>query len=205
MIYTYTLNGLPLQTGDIICTTDGGRGNLITYALRAIGSVTPGPVKHVLVYVGPGGWCVESGPKGVIAFRIEGDTWVPERMRKRRGELMGRLYGVAYPLAGQRISRRAESRIRAYIARYCLEQAEAGKPYNLNLLNPDTERAFYCSQLAYRAYLPVGIDLNSELGIPSLPGLRSIVFPQEVWSGCAHLIATAGPAGVDPLAHARQR
>jgi uncharacterized protein YycO len=49
-----------------------------------------------------------------------------------------------------------------------------------------TEDAFYCSQLAYKAYLKEGIDLNTGKGVPHFPGMESIVFPQEIWSGCEH-------------------
>jgi hypothetical protein len=110
MIYSYEIDGLPIQTSDIVCTTDGG---------------------------------------GEIA-------------------------------AGQ---------FRDSVGSYCL--AQAGKPYNLNFFDPDTEDGFYCSQLPYLAYLPHGIDLNTGMGVPDVPGTSRIVFPQEIWSGCSHRRAAA--------------
>ena len=121
-----------------------------------------------------------------IAFELEGHTWVAERMREQRAQLMGRLYGAAYPLYDSGHSAREERAIRADIAAYCLAQATLRKPYNLNLLNPHTDSAFYCSQLAYRAYLRHGIDLNSEQGVPRIKLIEPVIFPQEIWSGCSH-------------------
>jgi len=34
---------------------------------------------------------------------------------------------------------------------------QVGKPYNLNFFDPETAKAFYCSQLAYKAYQSVGL------------------------------------------------
>jgi uncharacterized protein YycO len=58
-------------------------------------------------------------------------------------------------------------------------------------LDSMTEDAFYCSQLAYKAYLREGIDLNTGKGIQNFPGMESIIFPQEIWSGCKHERAPA--------------
>ena len=186
MIHTYKINGLLVQTGDILCTTDGRGRNVFTDPLCVIGMLVPGKIKHVIVYVGPGGWCVEAGPRGVIAFDLQGETWSVEKMAKQRGRLMGALYGIAYPLRDTNYSIKDLAAIRSQVARYCLAQARAKKPYNPNYFNPQTEAAFYCSQLAYKAYLPYGIDLNTEQGVPDIKAIRSIVFPQEIWSGCAH-------------------
>jgi len=70
--------------------------------------------------------------------------------------------------------------------RISLAQAEAGKPYNLNFLNSQTDDAFYCSQLAYKAYLRHDIDLNTGKGVPNFPGTGNVIFPQEIWSGCSN-------------------
>ena len=83
-------------------------------------------------------------------------------------------------------SEEEEAQIRSSVADYCLAQAAANKPYNLNFLDSQTEDAFYCSQLAYKAYLPHGIDLNSGQGVPNVKGTSRIIFPQEIWSGCIH-------------------
>ncbi len=68
-------------------------------------------------------------------------------MTKKRGHFIDILYGVAYPLQGRGLSKETEANIRRSVADYCLAQAAANKPYNLNFFDPDTERAFYCSQL----------------------------------------------------------
>ncbi len=71
MIYSYEMNGLKLQTGDLICTTDGGGENIEGQFWRLIGKLIPGDVDHIVVYVGPGGRCVEAGAKGkVITFEV---------------------------------------------------------------------------------------------------------------------------------------
>ena len=35
---------------------------------RLVGRLVPGDVDHVMMYVGPGGRCIEAGSRGVIAF-----------------------------------------------------------------------------------------------------------------------------------------
>jgi uncharacterized protein YycO len=77
--------------------------------------------------------------------------------------------------------------MRSRIAEYCL--AQVGKPYNLNFLNAETGDTFYCSQLAYKAYQQVGIDLNTGLAMEQLPGTNAIVYPQEIWDGFSHRAA----------------
>ena len=186
MIHQYQVDGLWLTTGDLICTTAGGQRSVVTQLLRPLEWCMPGPVKHVIVYVGPGGRCVEAGPRGVIAFRLTGHAWSAERMRRERGGLAGCFYGVTYPLCGTTYSRHEQRRIRAAIADYCLRQVAARRPYNWRFWDPEREDAFYCSQLAYKAYQPFEINLNSEQGIPDRTLLRSVVYPQEVWSGCVH-------------------
>ncbi len=185
MIYTNELCGLPLQTGDLICTTDGKEDILPGELWHAVGKLVPGPVDHVIVYVGPGGRCVEAGAKlKVITFEFQGHEWHPETLVEQRGPLIDTFYGVAYPLAG--VDPETAASIRESVAAYCLAQAAAGKPYNLHFHDSDTEAAFYCSQLAYKAYLPHGINLNTGAGVPAMPGTTSIIFPQEIWAGCEH-------------------
>jgi hypothetical protein len=183
-IFSAQINGLSLTTGDLICTSDGG-GELIRGEFwRVVGKLIPGEVDHIVVFLGPDGRCVEAGAKGkVILFQIPGPTWKADRMLPQRG-LIDQLYGTAYPLAERSLSQEAEEAYRRRVAKYCLDQV--GKPYNLNFLNSGTDKAFYCSQLAYKAYLQVGIDLNTNLGIPSIPFTDSIIFPQEIYSSCVH-------------------
>ena len=184
MIYRFKINGVPLQTGDLICTTDGGSVIVAGEFWRLVGKLVPGPVDHIVVYVGPGGRCVESGLGGVHLFEAT-DPWDAEAMLSQRF-FPDQFYGIAYPLKGKGLSPEQETRIRESVAAYCLAQAEARKPYNVNYLDSQTEEAFYCSQLAYKAYLPHGIDLNTGQEIPDLRGTRSIIFPQEIWAGCPH-------------------
>ena len=195
MVYMYTIDGLLVRTGDVICTTDGELDIMPGDFWRLLGRLLPGEVGHVAVYVGPEGRCVEAAGRGVVTFEVEGHTWVAERMVEQRGRFIDRLYGVAYPLQGRGLSQEEEAEIRQSVANYCLAQAAANKPYNINFLNPDTEEAFYCSQLPYKAYLAHGINLNTGQGVPNLVGTSSIVFPQEIWSGCRHQKAVASVVG----------
>lgn len=185
MVHAFEINGLPVRTGDLICTTDGGGKGLAGLFWRIVGKIIPGKVDHIAVYVGPEGRCSEAGAKGVITFDMKGDAWDPMEMKDRRG-LLDTLYGIAYPLADKNFSTERENEIREGVARYCLEQAAVEKPYNINFFDPKTEKAFYCSQLAYKAYMQFGIDLNSGKGAPPIPGTSAIVFPQEIWSGCVN-------------------
>jgi uncharacterized protein YycO len=81
--------------------------------------------------------------------------------------------------------------MRTRVAKYCL--AQLGKPYNLNFLHAETEDAFYCSQLAYKAYQQIGINLNTGLAMEQLPGTNAIVYPQEIWDGFSHRAAQTKP------------
>jgi hypothetical protein len=130
---------------------------------------------------------VEAGSRGVAAFEVEGGCWQPDRLIYERGLLVDTFLGVVHPLAGYELSPQAERYICEDISQYCL--AQLGKPYNLNFLDAEQENAFYCSQLAYKAYQRHGIDLNTGLGIPNLPGSSRIVFPQEIWDGFQHVRA----------------
>lgn len=199
MIYEYKINGLPVKTGDIICTTDGGAPVLAGQFWRLVGKIVPGDVDHVAIYTGPEGYCVESGAKGrVIAYEVKGEVWDSRRMKHDRGGVIDTLHGIAYPLAKQRLTGEKENEVRQAVAAYCLAQVAARKPYNLNFFNSKTEDAFYCSQLAYLAYLMHGIDLNTGQGVPDVPGTESIIYPQEIWRGCANAKCTAasGQGGI---------
>jgi hypothetical protein len=190
-VHTDQIDGLTVQTGDLICTsTTQGQSVFAGFLWRIFGMIIPGPVDHIAVYIGPGGRCVEAGAKlCVTTFNILGNTWDELKMIEARGPLFDTLYGIAYPLAGRSLSEAEEARIRRAVASYCLRQAEAGKPYNPIFTDSATDNAFYCSQLAYRAYLEQGIDLHTRQGVPDIPGTDSIVFPQEIWAGCAHVRA----------------
>ena len=187
MIHTHQINGLTVQTGDVICTMNGKPDILPGEFWRLVGRLVPGDVDHVAMYLGPEGRCIESGAKGVVTFEVKGGNWVAEKMMRKRGHLVDTFYGVAYPLAGRGLSSELEEQIREDVAAFALTQVS--KPYNLNFLNANTEASYYCSQLIYRAYLRCGIDLNTGLAMEGLPGTNMIVYPQELWSGCIHRMA----------------
>lgn len=183
-IYTHIYNGLQVTTGDVLCTHDGDADSLFGQIWRVLGLLVPGEIDHTVLYVGPGGRCVEAGARGVIAFEMPGETWESEALFSQR-LLADSLYGVAYPLQDLTVSPAEEARIRSGVAQYCLKQVELSKPYNFNYFDPQQEGAFYCSQLIYKAYLAYGIDLNRDQEVPG--GVVSqVVFPQEIWTGCFH-------------------
>jgi hypothetical protein len=184
MIYTYEINGLPVQTGDIICTMNGKPDILPGEFWRLVGRLVPGEVDHVAIYLGPDGRCAEAGAKGVITFDIPNGKWDTERMALQRGLLFDTLYGIVSPLDVLGYSDDEEEHMRMAIAEYTL--AQVGKPYNLNFLNAETEDSFYCSQLAYKAYQKIGINLNTGLAMEQIPGTNQIVYPQEIWDGFSH-------------------
>jgi hypothetical protein len=138
----------------------------------------------VAIYLGPNGRCVEAVGRGVITFDVPSGRWDTERMALQRGLLFDSFYGVASPLDGLAIAEEEENELRTAIAGYC--RAQIGKPYNLNFLNAETEETFYCSQLAYKAYQQIGIDLNTGLTMEQLPGTNAIIYPQEIWNGFSH-------------------
>ena len=187
MIYTYQIEGIPVQTGDIICTMNGKPDILPGEFWKLVGRLVPGDVDHVAVYVGPQGRCIEAGAHGVIKFTVFDEKWDTERMARRRGHLFDTFYGIVSPLDALEVTENEQEEMRKRVAKYCL--AQVGKPYNLNFLNAETEESFYCSQLAYKAYQQIGIDLNTGLAMEQLPGTNAIVYPQEIWDGFSHRIA----------------
>lgn len=191
MIHTYQIEGIALQTADIICTMNGKPEVLPGEFWLLVGRLVPGDVDHVAIYLGPDGQCIESGARGVITFNVPGGRWDTERMAPQRGLLFDTFYGVVSPLDGLGLGEEEEQEMRAAVASYC--RAQVGKPYNLNFLNANQEDAFYCSQLAYKAYQQIGIDLNTGLAMEQLPGTNSIIYPQEIWAGFSHRAAQTNP------------
>lgn len=183
-IYTYQINRNPIQTGDIICTMNGKPEILPGEFWRLVGRLVPGDVDHVAIYLGPDGRCAEAGARGVITFDIPKGKWDTERMARQRGLLFDTFYGIVSPLDTLSFSEDEERSMRLAVANYILNQV--GKPYNLNFLNAETEDAFYCSQLAYKAYQTIGINLNTGLAMEQMPGTNQIVYPQEIWDGFSH-------------------
>ncbi len=140
MVYTYQIEGIALQTGDIICTMNGKPDILPGEFWRLVGRLVPGDVDHVAIYLGPDGRCVEAGARGVITFDIPNGSWNTERMALQRGLLFDTFYGIASPIDGLQVSEDEEFEMRSRVAAYCL--AQVGKSYNLNFLNPETEDGF---------------------------------------------------------------
>ena len=183
MIYEYEINGVCLRTGDLVCTTDWGAPVLPGEFWRFIGKLIPADVNHIAVYVGPAGRCVEAGARGrVITYTVENGSWDSARMRPERGEMQDAFYGAVYPLEGRGLSEKEETKIRENVACYCLAQSELGKPYNLNFYNSKTEEMFYCSHLAYMAYLKNGINLYADREAHSYRETERIIFPHELWN-----------------------
>lgn len=190
MIYQTTISGLPVRTGDVICTQDGAEASLVGRLWRALGHFVPGEIDHVILYVGPGGRCVEAGARGVIVFEAPDGPWSAEQMADER-LLYDTLVGVADPLAGRGLAPEEEERIRAGVAAYCIEQAVANKPYNFNFFDPETDAAFYCSQLIYQAYLEYGVDLaRGEIDADVRDDVR-LVLPQVIWQN-SHSVRMKG-------------
>jgi cell wall-associated NlpC family hydrolase len=183
-VYTYQINGMPVQTGDIVCTMNGKPEILPGEFWRLIGRLVPGDVDHVAIYLGPDGRCAEAGARGVITFDVPKGQWDTERMARQRGLLFDTFYGVVSPLDALGFLEDEERAMRLTVANYVLSRV--GKPYNLNFLNAETEDAFYCSQLAYKAYQTIGINLNTGLAIEQMPGTNQIIYPQEIWDGFSH-------------------
>jgi hypothetical protein len=189
MIYDHCFNGIPVRSGDILCTQDGdAAAGLFGQIWRVLGKLLPGEIDHCLMYLGPGGRCIESGARGVILFEMPGETWSSALLAKER-LLLDRLVGAVCPLAGRGLSGDEENRIREEVVSFCLEQAARRKPYNLNYFDPLRDGAFYCSQLMYRAYLASSIDLDADR---STSLLGRIVFPEEIWNACPHRRVEAG-------------
>ena len=184
MMHTYQIEGITLQTGDIICTMNGKPDILPGEFWRFVGRLVPGDVDHIAIYIGPDGRCIEAGTRGVITFDVPDGQWDTERMAPQRGHLFDSFYGVASPLDVHGLAEEEEYEMRETIALYCL--AQVGKPYNLNFLNAETEESFYCSQLAYKAYQQIGIDLNTGLAMEQLRGTNAIIYPQEIWVAFSH-------------------
>ncbi|MEI7844179.1 MAG: YiiX/YebB-like N1pC/P60 family cysteine hydrolase [Chloroflexota bacterium] len=190
MIYNYVVNGLLVKTGDIVCTMNGKPNILPGEFWRLVGMLVPGEVDHIAIYLGPDGRFVEAGALGVVTFIIHDGVWYPEHTMSERGMLVDTFYGVAYPLSNIGFTLEQEDEVRVGVAEYCLEHL--GRPYNLNFLDSDRDDSFYCSQLAYKAYLSMGINLNTGLSIEKIPGTNKIIFPQEIWDKCTHLRCESG-------------
>ncbi|MBN1842543.1 MAG: hypothetical protein JW883_09730 [Deltaproteobacteria bacterium] len=76
---------MTVETGDLICTTDGNPSFLMGQFWWFIGKLIAGEVDHIFVYVGPKGRCVEAGAKGkVITFSVHDHHWYAASMFAQR-------------------------------------------------------------------------------------------------------------------------
>jgi len=188
MIHTDEFNGLPVKTGDILCTRDGTEHGWFGLLWKLAGYLVPGPIDHVILYVGPNGRCVEAGGKGVIEFKMPHQRWDAAQAMDER-YIADRLVGISYPLRGLNLSASAEEEIRSTVAAYCLDHV--GKPYNANFLNTVTDKAFYCSQLIYLAYRAAGIDLGMRpVAVFTEPSETAstplVLLPTQLMHNCTH-------------------
>lgn len=184
MIHEFAVCGRRVKTGDVISTSDG-TNSIYSLGYRLLGKLIPGETDHSILYVGPGGLCVEAGIYGVIAFEA-GKGWDSADMLAARG-LLDTFRAASSVLANRGLSVDQEREIRSFVRAYAL--GCVGKPYNINFLDPDNERALYCSQLIYLAYKKVGIDLN--VGRSGVAGkwFDRVVFPQEILDHSAVITA----------------
>lgn len=196
MIYTHAFNGVTAKTGDILFTRDGDPGSLFGKFWRLIGRLFPSDYSHAALYLGPGVRFIESAAKGVEVVEFQGDTWDSTSYGKER-LLVDQLIGIGDPVAGRGISPAREIEIRENVVAYCMEQARTEKPYNIDFFNPDTDGAFYCSQLIYKAYKAQGINLHVEIGEDADSPFASIVLPEDLWAGC-HVKARIDGGGTNP-------
>lgn len=182
MVYEFSINGRLLKTGDVISTKDG-TNSIYSLGYRILGAMIPGDIDHSVLYVGPGGLCVEAGMFGVVAF-ISGDNWHSKEMLSERG-LLDTFVAASSILVNRGLSSNEDDEARSFVRAFAL--GSVGKPYNLDFLHPDNERALYCSQLVYLAYHKLGIELNvgkSGMGKWS----DKIIFPQEIYDSSTPIL-----------------
>lgn len=183
MIYTHNFDGVTAKTGDILFTRDGESGSLFGAIWKVLGYVLPGDLDHTALYIGPGIRFIESAAKGVVVVTMEGENWEGKRYGKER-LLIDELVGIGNPIAGRGISEEQEVQIRENVVGYCMAQVAEAKPYNLDFFDPETDGAFYCTQLLYKAYQSQGINLHVHQGDDSESLLAPLVLPKDVWNAC---------------------
>lgn len=182
-MHTHQFYGVIAKTGDILFTRDGEPGSLFGEIWKLLGNILPGDLDHAALFLGPGIRFVESAAKGVVVVEMEGDEWDGTRYGTER-LLIDELVGVGDPTAGRGISPEREIEIRENVVAYCLHQARRQKPYNLRFFDPESDGAFYCSQLVYKAYQAKGIALHEHVGDEAESLLAPIVLPKDLWNAC---------------------
>jgi uncharacterized protein YycO len=183
VLYSHSFHGVIAQTGDILFTRDGMPGSLFGEIWRLLGQILPGDLDHVALYLGPGVRFIESAANGVEVCEFASDEWNALPYAQQR-LLVDELVAIADPLAGRGLTPEEETRMRQAVVAYCLTQVARSKPYNLNVFNPETDGAFYCSQLIYKAYQMQGIDLHEHVGAEAESILAPIVLPKDIWNAC---------------------
>jgi hypothetical protein len=119
-----------------------GTNSIKSLSFRVLGAAIPGDIYHSVLYVGPGGLCVEAGIFGVTSFTAT-ETWNSDETFATRG-LLDTFVAASSVLSGHGLSSDEEDTARSFVRAYAL--GCVGKPYNLDFLHPDNERAMYCSQ-----------------------------------------------------------
>lgn len=182
MIHTHQFSGVTVRTGDILFTRDGTENSLFGALWNLFGNIIPGDLDHCMVYVGPGVRFIESAARGVVLIEMVGDDWNPEPCAVER-LMVDTLVAVGDPTAGRELTSEQQTQIRENAVAFCMEQVRKGKPYNVDFFDPETDGAFYCSQLVYKAYQSQGINLHPT---DSVNGLlyQSVVLPEELWNAC---------------------
>ena len=110
MIFTYQIEGVTVQTGDIICTMNGKPDILPGEFWRLVGRLVPGDVDHVAIYTGPEGRCIESGTHGVIKFTVFDGSGTPNAWRVGAGNYLIRFTGSSLRWMGLGSPRRRSTK-----------------------------------------------------------------------------------------------
>ena len=172
-------NACELEVGDILLW----RGDMAKVRLVAIARQMGGTYFfHSATYIGNGqiAQATGSGLQGVALadqvsssslYDAEWSTWWST-------DLADYDWAVIRP--------RASASDKQIVADYQLAQATKSDPevpYNLNLLDREREDAFNCTQLTWRSYMKVGLDLEFNTGhVSNFPGLSAVITADDLFS-----------------------
>jgi len=109
-LFEYELDGIPLQTGDLICTRDGSDTILAGEFWKIIGTLIPGEVDHVAVYLGPKGAASRRDRTACSCSRSRTGVGCGSMFQKRG--IVDQLHGVAFPLRKRKLGIEATQRMR---------------------------------------------------------------------------------------------
>jgi alpha-tubulin suppressor-like RCC1 family protein len=196
------LNVCDLQQGDVLLAHNGG---IYTAAQEAL---FDGYWGHAGIYVGDGVVVESYGSVNcgdVNSFLcLGGNPGVQARpMRLSSGESFSRAQNWAI------MRPTATAQQKATASQYAI--AQIGKGYNWNLVDKERTDAFYCSQLVWRAYQTVGIDLDSNLsalsaiakwrgpfGLVTGAAVLAAVPPEDIWLSPSVTFVKGGGQGLNP-------